>query len=126
MSAPVDLVAIQKKFENDVQISGTLAGKDLYQRLADLTSEVGRLAKCCPNTNPTNDAPIPPLVANLQIEIANLKQRLAALSEMEKIVEDTRTALRQREEADDVDKTAARLPVYAARLMAELDKLRKG
>ena len=39
---------------------------------------------------------------------------------------DWRTALRQREEADDVDKTAARLPVYAAKLMAELNKLRKG
>jgi hypothetical protein len=125
MSA-VDLVAIQNKFEADVQLSGTLAGKDLYQRLADLTSEVGRLAKCCPDNKPTDETPVPDLVTNLQIEIANLKQRLAALSEMESIVEQTRTALRQREEANDANQTAARLPYYAAELMAELIHLKKG
>jgi hypothetical protein len=121
MSRTVDLEAILKKFEYDANVSESPSGKDLYQRLADLTSEVIRISGI-----KSDDQPIPDLVTNLQIEVANLKKQLEALSQMESIVEATRTALRQREEADDADQTAVRLPVYAAKVMAELDKLRKG
>jgi hypothetical protein len=119
MSAPIDLEAIRDKFVYDATVSESLSGKDLYGRLADLTSEVIRIDK------KSDDQPIPDLVTNLRIEIADLKARLEALSQTDRIVEDTRTALRQREEAEDADKTAVRLPVYAGKLMAELVQLRQ-
>ncbi len=116
MNTLEELVA---KFKADINIqAGNPAAAELYTRLSDLTGHVLRISKLVQS----DDQPIPDLVTNLQIENADLKKRLAALSEMERIVEDTRTALRQ--DRNSVNGTAARLPVWAGLIMAELDKLK--
>jgi len=115
------LKQILAAFIADVGLStNNAANQDFYQRLADLTAEVIRLR----DGVKSDDQPIPDLVTNLQAEIANLKLQLQASSQNERIIEDTRAALRQREEAPPTDQTAARLPAYAAKLMAELKQLR--
>ena len=119
MSTLIEDVEAGFKYDCDISVG---ASKELYRRLYVLAGEVVRLSKLVKS----DDQPIPDLVTSLQVEITNLKAQLAALSQMGDIVEQTRTALRQREEADEADKTAVRLPAYAAKLMAELDILRKG
>ena len=72
-----------------------------------------------------NPQPSPDLVATLRAEITDLKIRLALLDGNEKIIEETRTVLRQREDADLGNQTAIRLPNWALIIMTELDNLRK-
>ncbi len=115
MSNPSTLEELQVKFKADIDLSaGNPASVDLYTRLYDLTGHVLRIS----NLFKSDEQPIPDLVTNLRAEIVDLKARLGASSQNDKIIEDTRTALRQREEAPPGQQTAATLPQWASIMYA--------
>jgi|GEM_PF-5508566 len=115
-----NLEEIQAKIKAKWDLTTNDSAKQIYSSVYDLAGEVIRIDQ----KSEAPGGPIPDQITNLKIENANLRAQLGALSEMGDIVEGTRTALRQREEAPEEDKTGKRLPVYAARLMAELDRCR--